>query len=113
MQLTFAKYSPTLLAMRPTVPVQTALGNYIRELREQAGLTLEQLAEKSGFSTNRLEAIERGEVNLNLGAMLILAMSLDTSPQDLFSGIARRISGSPKLLCARVIAFPKYGGIKN
>jgi len=65
--------------MRTSIPVQTAFGNHIRQLREQTRLTVEQLSEKSGFSSHRLRAIERGEINLNLGTMLILAMALDTT----------------------------------
>ena len=77
--------------MHSSVPVQTAFGNYIRELRERTGLTVDQLAEKSGFSSHRLSAIERGEVNLSVSMLLILAMSLDTTLQELFSGIAGRM----------------------
>lgn len=81
--------------MHVPVSIQKAFGNYVAELRQRAGLRIEQLAEKSGLSHSRLNAIERGDVNLNLGTMLVLAMSLDTPPQELFSGIAQRIG------CAR------------
>lgn len=74
-----------------SVSIQSAFGNFLRELREKAGLHIDQLAEKSGLSTTCLSAIERGEVNLNLETMVILAMSMDTSPQELFSEIAGRI----------------------
>lgn len=79
-------------SMSPCVSLQKALGDYLGELRQRSGLKIEQLAEKSGLSSNRINAIERGEVNLNLGTMLVLAMSLETSLQDLFSGIAGRLS---------------------
>jgi len=71
--------------------IQTVFGNHIRQLRDQAGLTLDQLSEKSGFSNHQLRAIERGEINLNLGTMLILAMSLDTTLQDLLSGVVPKL----------------------
>ena len=74
-----------------SVSIQSAFGNFLRELREKAGLHIEQLAEKSGLSTTRLSAIERGEVNLNLETIVVLAMSMDTSPQELFSEVAGRI----------------------
>jgi|GEM_PF-2773246 len=80
------------------IPIQKAFGSYIAERRQEAGLHVEQLAEISGLSGNRLNAIERGEVNLNLGTILILAMSLGTSPQQLFSETAGRIEGSHKSL---------------
>ena len=90
--------------MWPFVSLQTAFGNYIRELRERTGLTIEQLAEKSGFSSNRLKTIERGEINLNLGTLLILAMSLDITLQDLFNGIAGKLRNR-QFIQNRVIVF--------
>jgi len=84
--------------------VQTIFGNHICQLREQAGLTLEQLSEKSGFSIQRLRAIERGKINLNVGTMLILAMCLDTPLQDLLSGVAPK-PDHRKFYAARVIPF--------
>ena len=91
--------------MQVPISIQGAFGNFLRELRQKSGLHIEQLAEKSGLSSNRLNAIERGEVNLNLGTMLVLAMSMDTTPQELFSGIAGRI-GSRHKHGGRIIAFP-------
>jgi transcriptional regulator with XRE-family HTH domain len=93
--------------MHSSVSVQTVFGNHIRQLREHAGLTVEQLSEKSGFSSRRLRAIERGRVNLNLGTMLILAMSLDTTLQEFLSGVAPELR-ERKLLAARIIPFAHY-----
>lgn len=95
--------------MRPAIPVQTVFGNHIRQLRERAGLTIEQLSEKSGFSSHRLRAIERGEINLNLGTMLILAMSMDTTLQDFLGGVAPKLDHR-KFCAARIIPFSRYPG---
>lgn len=67
-------------------------------------MTVEQLSEKSGFSFRRLLAIERGEINLNLGTMLILAMSMDTTLQDFLSGVAPKLRHG-KFLAVRIISF--------
>jgi transcriptional regulator with XRE-family HTH domain len=90
--------------MWPFVPLQTAFGNYIRELRDRTGLTIEQFSERSGFSSNRLKAIEQGQVNLNLSTILILAMSLDITLQDLFNGIAGKVCNR-EFIQNRVIVF--------
>ena len=95
--------------MCASVPVQRIFGNHIRELREQAGLTVEQLSEKSGFSRHRLLAIERGEINLNLGTMLILAMSVETTLQDFLSGVAPKLRDR-KSFAGRIILFPRNPG---
>ena len=92
--------------MQGPVSIQSAFGNFLRELRQKSGLHIEQLAEKSGVSSNRLNAIERGEVNLNIGTLLVLAMSMDTTPQELFRGIAGRIANTHQSRGGRVIPFP-------
>jgi transcriptional regulator with XRE-family HTH domain len=93
--------------MRASIPVQKVFGDHIRQLREQAGLTVEQLSEKSGFFSHRVRAIERGKINLNLATMLILAMSLDTTLQDLLSGVAPKLHHQ-KSLAPRIIPFSHY-----
>ena len=97
--------------MQGPVSIQSTFGNFLRELRQKSGLHIEQLAEKSGLSSTRLNAIERGEVNLNIGTLLVLAMSMDTTPQELFRGIAGRIAGGPESRVGRIIPFP--GSIKG
>jgi len=86
---------------------QKAVGSCIYELRERTGLTVEQLAERSGLSISRLTAIEHGEVDIKLGTLLLLAMSLDVNLPELFGCIARKV-GSPKAPPkGHLIAFPK------
>ena len=92
------------------VPLQKALGNQIRELRQRTGLKIEQLSEKSGLSSSRLSAIERGKVNLDLKTMLILTMSLDATLQDLFGCIDPKPGRSPELCRDRIVVFPKTEG---
>jgi transcriptional regulator with XRE-family HTH domain len=91
--------------MRVSFSIQTVFGDHFRQLREQAGLTVEQLSEKSGFSSHRLRAIERGEINLNIGTMLILAMSMNTTLQDLLNSVAPKLDDR-KFFAVRVIPFP-------
>jgi transcriptional regulator with XRE-family HTH domain len=93
--------------MPPFISVQKAFGDCILELRQHTGLDIEQLAERSGFSADRLHAIERGQVNLNLGTLQILVMSLDTTLQDLFSAIAVKLC-RPQSKRGRLIPFPQH-----
>ena len=86
---------------------QKAVGSCIYELREHTGLTVEQLAERSGISMGRLTAIERGEVDIKLGTLLLLAMSLDVTAPELLGCIAGKL-GNPKAAPkGRLIVFPK------
>jgi transcriptional regulator with XRE-family HTH domain len=86
---------------------QKAVGSCIYELRERMGLTLEQLAERSGLSSSRLTAIEHGEVDIKLGTLLLLAMSLDVTLPELFGCIAGKVGISKEPPKGLLIAFPK------
>jgi transcriptional regulator with XRE-family HTH domain len=86
---------------------QKAVGNCIYELRERTGLTVEQLEERSGLSNSRLTAIERGEVDIKMGTLLLLAMSLDVTLPELFGCIAGKLASPKAPPKGRLIVFPK------
>jgi len=86
---------------------QKAVGSCIYELRERAGFTVQQLAESSGISISRLIAIERGEIDIKLGTLLLLALSLDITLPELLGYIARKLGGPKAVPKGRLIVFPK------
>lgn len=51
-------------------------GMAIRDARLAAGLSLSQLAEKSGISKSQISAIERGRANVTLESLERLATAL-------------------------------------
>jgi transcriptional regulator with XRE-family HTH domain len=86
---------------------QKAVGSCIYELRERAGFTVQQLAESSGISISRLIAIERGEIDIKLGTLLLLALSLDITLPELLGYIAGKLGGPKASMKGRLIVFPK------
>jgi transcriptional regulator with XRE-family HTH domain len=60
-----------------------AFGNRVRELRDAAGLTLEQLSQRSGVSRAMLSKVERGEKSPTIGIATKIAHSLETSLSEL------------------------------
>ncbi|HET9281806.1 MAG TPA: helix-turn-helix transcriptional regulator [Candidatus Angelobacter sp.] len=86
---------------------QKAVGSCIYELRERAGFTVQQLAESSGISISRLIAIERGEIDIKLGTLLLLALSLDITLPELLGYIAGKLGGPKAATKGRLIVFPK------
>lgn len=57
------------------------LGQYIRMLRESAGLSQEELAKKSGFAGRAaISAIEKGKNNISVDKLPSLALALNTTP---------------------------------
>lgn len=56
---------------------------FIRQWRKHRGLTIEQLAERSGMSNGNLSNIERGKTGYNQDTLEALAEALQCAPADL------------------------------
>jgi transcriptional regulator with XRE-family HTH domain len=59
-------------------------GKQIRRLREQRGLSQDNLGIDAEISFNQVGRIERGEVNTTLGTIIRLAKALKVEVKDLF-----------------------------
>jgi len=58
-----AQYVENEMTARPAV-LNTELGDYIREKREEKGMTIEELAEEVDLSPSAMGGIERGEIEV-------------------------------------------------
>ncbi len=61
------------------------MGNRIRELREQRGMTTAQLAAAAGTSQPQITRLERGERKLSEEWMVRIAAALGVTPADLLA----------------------------
>ena len=68
--------------------IQKTLGTRIRELRLKKGWSQEQFADICDIHRSHMGEIERGETNLTLATMLVIAQKLESSIAALFRGIA-------------------------
>jgi len=64
-------------------------GRRVREQREAAGFSQEVLAERCGLHRTYVGSIERGERNVSLVNLALLAKALDLTLSDLLRGIDR------------------------
>jgi transcriptional regulator with XRE-family HTH domain len=64
-------------------PQLMAFGRRLCELREQAGLTQESLADAAGLHWTYVGQVERGERNLSYKNLLKLARGLGLDPAEL------------------------------
>jgi transcriptional regulator with XRE-family HTH domain len=64
----------------------TAFGLRARHLREAIGISQEELAARSGLHRTYVGSVERGERNISLVNIHVLADALGVSPCDLFEG---------------------------
>jgi len=67
--------------------ISKRIGQRIRELRKQAGLTQEDLAERAGMDFTSIGAAERGNRNLSLKSLARVAEALGVSLEEIFRGL--------------------------
>jgi transcriptional regulator with XRE-family HTH domain len=68
----------------PQEAQNAALGRAFRTLREKAGLSEEELAERAELPRAELRRVETGEVEANWGTLRHLAYGLGTSLAEVF-----------------------------
>ena len=64
-----------------------AIGERVKRLREEKGLTLEELSKMTGFEVDFLSRIEKNEVQPQLGTTMKLSKALDSAFGRLVSGV--------------------------
>ncbi|MEH0020631.1 MAG: XRE family transcriptional regulator [Desulfobacter sp.] len=67
------------------------VGTRIRQLREERGISLEDLSSLTGFEISRLEDIESGKEKPQLGMVMKLSKALDAAVGRLVSGMGTKL----------------------
>lgn len=84
-------------------------GRRLRELREKAGLTQDQIAKAIGLTRTSVTNIEAGRQSVDLATLYSLADALDVWPADLLVGEASshaaRLHGLPGEASQHVLRF--------
>ena len=63
------------------------LGNHVRRLRDLAGISQEELAERCGLHRTYVGSVERGERNISLDNIVLLSRALGVKPTALLEGL--------------------------
>lgn len=71
------------MAIKPHPKRKQYRRTYIREWRQDRGLTLEQLADRIGMKASALSYLERGQSAYTQGTLELLAEALGTDPASL------------------------------
>lgn len=72
--------------------VKSVFGQNVRRIRRTRGYSQEELAERAGLHRTYVGSIERGERNVSLYNIVLLARALDVPASELFSGIDTQVS---------------------
>lgn len=62
---------------------RVSFGKRLRQLRKRAGLSQEALSHKAGLDRSYVGGVERGEYNISLLNICVLAAALDAPPHEL------------------------------
>ncbi len=76
--------NPHVAARSVRKPLEASIGQEVRRLREQAGVTIAKLAKSADMSSGMLSKIENGTTSPSLASLLALAQSLNVSVSSLF-----------------------------
>ncbi|MGQ7269959.1 helix-turn-helix domain-containing protein [Marinobacter sp. V034] len=66
-------------------PICEAFGRNLRAIRKSKGFSQERLAHETGIDRSYVGKIERGEVNITIEKIYLLADHLQCSPKDLLT----------------------------
>ncbi len=72
------------LSRSPEEDLHKVIGESIRKLRKDGGLTLKLLSRRTGLSVSLLSQIERAESSASISSLYKVASALDVRIQDLF-----------------------------
>ncbi len=70
--------------MRGGEKILIQFGKHLNKLRQEKGITQEDLAYNSGISLSQIARIETGKINPTLCTLIEIAKKLKVNKQDLF-----------------------------
>ena len=72
------------LSRSPEELLHRTIGDRIRQVRKERGLTLKDIGRRTGLSVSLLSQIERAESSASISSLYMVATALDVRVQDLF-----------------------------
>jgi repressor LexA len=78
------------------IDMSETIGEKIKKIRLQRGLTIEQLAEKVGVSPSTISKYEKGKLGIDIDRLLEIAKALEVDPNVFFEGEEVSLTKLPK-----------------
>jgi transcriptional regulator with XRE-family HTH domain len=73
-----------------SAPLNVAFGQVLKQLRQERGITQEQLAAASGYHWTYISQLERGLKNPTLLALFHFAEVMDIAPEEIVRRVRER-----------------------
>ena len=93
-----------IVSIKELENIKFLFGELVRKKRQKKGISQEELAFRSGLHRTYVGSVERGERNVSLENIFILAIALDCNPKDL---IPTPPSGEKKKIIRTIVTIPK------
>jgi transcriptional regulator with XRE-family HTH domain len=93
------------LGERAVKHVRKFLGQRLRALRKQHGLSQERLGERSGLSGKFIGEVERGEKSISIDSLYRVSVALETPLRDLTDVRADKPSAVPSEDAEKIFAL--------
>ena len=81
-----------IISKRDREKIKVGFGELVRQKRQALGISQEELAFRSGLHRTYVGSVERGERNLSIENVFILAKALECHPRDLIPNLAQKNS---------------------
>jgi transcriptional regulator with XRE-family HTH domain len=87
------------MSERAVTHVRKALGELLRSLRKDRGLSQQRLGQRSGLSGKFIGEVERGEKSISIDSLYHIAVALDVTLRDLtdMGPTSRKWGSTPEL----------------
>src|SRR3989442_4375780 len=85
--------------------VRKFLGQRLRALRKQQGLSQERLGERAGLSGKFIGEVERGEKSISVDSLYHVSMALEVPLRHLIDVRAGRRAAAPSAEAERIVAL--------
>jgi transcriptional regulator with XRE-family HTH domain len=97
--------SRKIVAERAVPHVRKFLGQRLRALRQQAGLSQERLGERSGLSGKFIGEVERGEKSISIDSLYRVAVALEVPLRHLTDVRSGRRAAVPSKEAEKIFAL--------
>jgi transcriptional regulator with XRE-family HTH domain len=88
--------------------VRTFLGQRLRALRKQHGLSQERLGDRAGLSGKFIGEVERGEKSISIDSLYHVSVALDTPMRELTDVRATRPAAVPSPDAEKIFALVSH-----
>jgi len=75
---------------------EKAFGQVLQEIRQERGLSQEQLGFESGYHRTYVSLLERGQKSPSLRTIFQLALALKVTPSEMLRCVEARVNKVPK-----------------